>query len=89
MAAALLPKRPTVKPLPLLPPDIAEIALAGGATGIPDVVAWDPADRHPVFVELKGPRDRSTGEADWIREARRRRRIRTADVVCLRWTFRD
>lgn len=87
MAAAIRPRRPTVEPLPLLPPAIAEIALAGGPTGIPDVIAWDPADPRPVFVELKGPKDSSTGEAAWIREARRKRRIKTHDVVCLRWTF--
>lgn len=89
MAAALQPKKPTVDPLQRLPPDMAEIALAGGPTGIPDVVAWDPAERRPVFVELKGPGDSSEGEAPWITAATRSRIIRMADVVCLKWTFRD
>ena len=88
MAVARQPRVSRVEPLELLPASIARTANAGGTTGIPDVVTWDPRDARPYFVEAKGPGDKGIAQVPWIDRARQSKAIGYDDVVRLVWTFR-
>jgi hypothetical protein len=72
----------------LLPAAIAKVALAGGSSGIPDVVVWDPDEPRPMFVEAKGPGDHGINQAAWVARARRARAVKFDHFVLLVWEFR-
>jgi len=72
-------------PLPLVPARIAEILVRNGSAGYPDVVAWRN-ERHPVFVELKGPGDTGTSQAKWLSAAIAKGDVTLDDFLLLSWT---
>jgi hypothetical protein len=80
-ASSVLPE-----PVRLLPARIAGILARHGDSGYPDVVAWQ-SERHPVFVELKGPGDRGTAEAGWVASAVAAGSIALEDFLLVSWTF--
>ncbi|MEO5884424.1 MAG: VRR-NUC domain-containing protein [Candidatus Limnocylindrales bacterium] len=58
----------TMPRLPLVPGPIASKLARHGASGYPDIVAWE-SPRQPRFVELKGLGDRGTAQAQWLAKA--------------------
>jgi len=74
-------------PVPLLPARIAGLLVRHGNAGYPDVVAWQ-SERHPVFVELKGPDDKGIAQASWVAAAVSAGTIALEDFLLVRWTFR-
>ena len=73
-------------PLPLLPARIAGVLVRHGTSGYPDVVAWQ-SERHPVFVELKGPGDGGTAQAAWVAAATAAGSITIEDFLLVSWAF--
>jgi hypothetical protein len=73
-------------PVPLLPARIAGILARHGTSGYPDIVAWQ-SERHPVFVELKGPDDKGTAQAAWVASAVAEGSILLEDFLLLSWNF--
>jgi hypothetical protein len=73
-------------PVPLLPARVAGVLARHGTSGYPDVVAWR-TERHPVFVELKGPGDSGTAQARWVEAAVRAGTIGLEDFLLVSWTF--
>jgi len=80
-ASSVLPHR-----VPLLPPEVARVLASNGTSGYPDVVAWQ-SEKHPAFVELKGPGDRGTAQARWLERALASRSIVLEDFLLLSWGF--
>ncbi len=80
------PADPTAPVPPLLPGRLASILLRHGTKGHPDVMAWQSL-RHPRLVELKGPKDRSVAQADWLREALAAGTIARDDFLLVQWSF--
>ena len=72
-------------PLPLVPARIAAVLVRNGSAGYPDVVACRN-ERHPVFVELKGPGDTGTSQAKWLSAAIAKGDVTLDDFLLLSWT---
>lgn len=73
-------------PVPLLPARVAGVIARHGASGYPDMVAWQ-SERHPVFVELKGPGDKGTAQAAWVEAAVESGSIALEDFLLVTWWF--
>ena len=75
-------------PLPLVPARIAAVLVRNGSAGYPDVVAWRN-ERHPVFVELKGPGDTGTSQAKWLSAAIAKGDVTLDDFLLVSWTAKQ
>jgi hypothetical protein len=83
------PKRSILDvPIQVLPSELATLVLKGGASGWPDVVAWEEVGARVVFVEAKGPGDRGSNQAPWITRMRQVRRLGFNQFVRVDWTHR-
>lgn len=93
MLAATRPEHSTLPQVELAPGPIARVIVANrpkrrGGRGEPDVVAWH-REREPKFVELKGPGDKSTAQAEWLASAFDRGDLAVDDFLLLEWVFSD
>ncbi len=86
MLVPVAPANPTMPVPPLLPPRLASILVRHGESGYPDIIAWQ-SPRRPRLVEMKGPGDRGTAQAAWLRLAFAAGTIAPEDFLLVTWAF--